>query len=78
MVRMARALTSGFLFCESCHGRYWWIEIRNKASAHLHEGVNSQNCEIRLSLGVVNDVKVHQLLQLDVVGLHSNVNSAAT
>mmetsp|Transcript_22293 Transcript_22293/g.64803 ORF Transcript_22293/g.64803 Transcript_22293/m.64803 type:complete len:256 (-) Transcript_22293:46-813(-) len=35
----------------------------------LHECVHSQQCRFRLSLGIIDQVKVHKLLQLNVVRL---------
>ena len=37
----------------------------------LGEGVNSEDGQIGLRLGVVHEIEVDQLLQLKVVGLHA-------
>lgn len=39
--------------------------------AHLHKSIDSKNGEIRLWLGVVHQIQVDKLLQLQVVGLHA-------
>ena len=36
---------------------------------HLYEGVDRKNREVGLALGVVDQIQVDQLLQLDVLGL---------
>jgi hypothetical protein len=40
-------------------------------SAHLHESIHRQDHKIRLNLGIVDQVKVHKLLKLNVGGLHA-------
>lgn len=40
-----------------------------KAHTYILESVDCQNSTVRLRLGVVHDVEVHQLFQLQVVGL---------
>lgn len=41
------------------------------ATSHLHKGVDSHDGHVRLTLGIVHQVQVHQLLQLQVVCLHT-------
>ena len=37
----------------------------------LGEGVDSQDGEVGLRLGVVHEIEIHQLLQLQIVSLHA-------
>jgi hypothetical protein len=45
-----------------------WIE---SSRTHLDERVDGHNRHVRLRLGVVHQVQVDQLLQLQIVGLHA-------
>ena len=37
----------------------------------LDKSVHSHNCQVWLCFGIVDEVQVHQLLQLKIVGLHA-------
>lgn len=39
--------------------------------ARLHKAVDSHDGHVRLTLGVVHQVQIHQLLQLQVISLHA-------
>lgn len=41
------------------------------APPHLHKGVDGHDGHVGLTLGIVHQVQVHQLLQLQVVRLHT-------
>ena len=45
--------------------------LSDRATSNLGEGVDSQNGQVRLRLGVVHQVQVDQLLELQVVCLHA-------
>lgn len=42
-----------------------------KNSSYLHEAVDSHDGHVRLALGVVHQVEIDQLLELQVIGLHA-------
>lgn len=43
----------------------------DQAPIHLHKGVDSHDGHVGLTLGIVHQIQVHQLLQLQVVCLHT-------
>jgi hypothetical protein len=66
MVRMASALIKGFESAVS-----WFISFvfRGALRAHLDKCVDCQDNKLGLSLGVVHEIQVHELLLLQVVRL---------
>jgi hypothetical protein len=45
--------------------------LRGDYSNNLYEGINSHDCHVGLTLGVVHEVQVDQLFQFKVVCLHT-------
>ena len=41
------------------------------APPHLHKGVDSHDGHVGLTLGIVHQVEIHQLLQFQIVRLHT-------
>ena len=44
---------------------------KTKLQTRLHEGVDAHNGQVGLRLGIVYQIQIHQLLELQVVGLHA-------
>ena len=40
-------------------------------SSHFDKSVDSEDSEVRLALGVIHQIQIHQLLELQVVCLHA-------
>ena len=38
---------------------------------YLNEGVDGENRQVRVALGIIHDVEVHELLELEVLRVHA-------
>ena len=46
-------------------------ERRRRREKNLHKGVDSQNGQIRLALGIIHDVQINKLFQLQIISHHT-------